>query len=71
MTTHNTNIHTSLFLGSGVDLAHHHYDAYQVGDEIHIVYDSGHIMSVKISLIHNHLDEYLWTPFIEWVHKCR
>ncbi len=55
------------YLGSGEDMAHHKYDAYKVSDEIHIVYESGHVASEKIDNVKNDMDKYLWTPYIQWV----
>lgn len=55
------------YLGSGADMAHHTYDAYKVEDEIHIVYQSGHVVTKNIQTIKDNMDIHLWTPFVEWV----
>jgi hypothetical protein len=54
-------------LGSGKDMAHHKYDAYKVDDEIHIVYENGHVATKNIQIVKDNMDEHLWTPFVEWV----
>ncbi len=55
------------YLGSGEDMAHNKYDAYKVENEIHIVYASGHSATKNIQIIKDNRDDYLWTPFIEWI----
>jgi len=60
-----------IYLGNGVDMAKHPYEAYQDNQEIHIVYPDGYVASEKIKTIQQSLDEYLWTPYIEWIYKCK
>ncbi len=60
------NYTKGVFLGSGKDKAKHDFDAYTVDDEIHIVYESGTIMTKKIQTISQNPDEYLWTPFAQF-----
>jgi hypothetical protein len=56
------------YLGDGVDMAKKSYKAYKIDDEIHLVYDGyDSVSKEKIQKIKENLDEYLWTPFIEWV----
>ncbi len=55
------------FLGTGQDMAKHDYDAYKVDEEIHILYESGHVAIAKIQDVKNDMDKYLWTPYIQWV----
>ena len=55
-----------VFLGSGKDTAKHDFDAYKVGDEIHIVYESGTVMTEKLQIISQNQDKYLWTPFAQF-----
>ena len=61
------NYSKGTYLGSGKDMAHHDFDAYEVDDEIHIVYENGNIMSEKKRNISNDSDKYLWTPFAQFV----
>jgi len=60
------NYTKGIFLDSGKDLLHKDFDAYRVDDEIHIVYEGGTVMSEKIKVISNNLDDYLWTPYIQF-----
>ena len=60
-----------VYLGNGVDMAHNPYNAYQFNDEIHIVYENGYIATEKIKTVRQNQDNYLWTPYIEWLHKCK
>ena len=57
----------AIYLGSSEDMANHKYEAYKVADEIHIIYESGHISKCEIQKIRNNLDKYLWTPYIQWI----
>ena len=57
------------FLGSGEDMAHKPYDAYLLDDEIHIVYESGHVANEKIDTVKDNQDKYMWTPYIEWIYS--
>ena len=52
------------YLGSNEDMAHHKFDAYKVDDEIHIVYESGHVAIEKIQKVKDDMDKYLWTPYV-------
>jgi len=56
-----------IYLGSNEDMAHHKFDAYKVDDEIHIVYESGHIAREKIQKVKDDMDKYLWTPYVMFV----
>lgn len=60
-----------VYLGSGVDMAKNRYDAYQFNDEIHIAYENGYTATEKIEIVRQNQDDYLWTPYIEWLHKCK
>ena len=55
------------YLGSNKDMAHHKFDAYKVDDEIHIVYESGHVAIEKIQKIKDNEDDYLWTPYVMFI----
>lgn len=59
-----------IVLGSAKDMAHHNFTAYQVEDEMYIVYDNGHSTSKKIQEIKENIDEYLYTPYVLFIHKC-
>jgi len=60
------NYTKGVFLGSGKDMAKHDFDAYEVDNEIHIVYESGTVMTEKIQAISQNQDEYMWTPFAQY-----
>jgi len=60
------NYNKGVFIGSGKDMAQHEFDAYRVDDEIHIVYESGTVMTEKIENISHYPDKYLWTPFSQF-----
>jgi len=60
------NYAEGVFLGSGKDMAKHDFDAYRVDDEIHIVYESGTVMTEKIHNISQNPNKYLWTPFAQY-----
>ena len=55
------------YLGSNEDMAHHKFDAYKVDDEIHIVYEGGHVAIEKIQKVKDDIDKYLWTPYVMFV----
>lgn len=55
------------YLGSSEDMAHHKFDAYRVDDEIHIVYESGHVATKNIQEVRDNMDKYLWTPYVMFV----
>ncbi len=61
------NYSKGVYLGSGKDMAYHEFDAYKVGDEIHIVYESGTVMTEKMQDVSNDPDKYLWTPFVQFI----
>lgn len=58
------------YLGSDKDMAQHHFDAYQVEDEMHIYYESGHVAVEKVAKIKENLHAYLWTPYVVFIEKC-
>ena len=53
------NYSKGVYLGSGKDMAHHEFDAYKVGDEIHIIYENGQVATEKIRDVSNDPDKYL------------
>ena len=55
------------YLGTSKDIAGHKFFAYEIQNEIHIVYESGNISIKKIEEVRNNLDKYLFTPHIEYV----
>ena len=59
------------YLKDSTDAAQHPFSAFQIQDEIHIVYDLGtldqHVSIELIETVQNNMDRYLWTPFIEFV----
>lgn len=58
------------YLGSDKDMAQHHFDAYQVEDEIHLYYEDGHVAVEKIDKIKENIQAYLWTPYVMFIEKC-
>ena len=58
------------FLGGSEDMAHNKFDAYKVGDEMHLVFESGHVASEKIQKVRDNLDYYLWTPYVIFVQEA-
>ena len=56
-----------IFLGIGKDMAHHEYATYKVDKDIHIVYESDHIAKENIQRVKENMEEYLWTPYIQWI----
>ena len=54
------------FLGLGKDMANHPYDAYRVGEEIHIVYENEYVAIENTAKVRDNLDKYMWTPFAEY-----
>lgn len=58
------------YLGSEKDMAQHHFDAYQVEDEMHIYYETGHVAVEKVAKIKENLHAYLWTPYVMFIEKC-
>lgn len=72
MKAHNIN-YKGTFLGSSKDLAGHQLNAYRVLDEIHLVYENGYTAVEKIEHVLSNLDDFLWTPYAEYVfgaEKC-
>lgn len=55
------------YLGTNKDMAHHKFFAYEVEDEIHIVYESGSVSIEKIQKIRDNMDKYLFTPYVMFV----
>ena len=60
------NYSKGVFLGSGKDMAQHNFDAYKVADEIHIVYESGTVMTENIEKVSQNPDKYQWTPYAQF-----
>jgi hypothetical protein len=60
------------YLGSSKDNTNRHIDAFTDGDKIFIVYDlyseDEYVVSEYITKVQDNPDDYLWTPFIEFVH---
>ena len=59
------------YLGSGKDMAQHHFDVYQVEDEMHLYYENGHVAVEKVDKIKEDIHAYLWTPYVMFIKKCR
>lgn len=58
------------YLDSGEDMAHNKFDAYRVDDEMHLLYESGHVAIQNIQEVKDDMDKYLWTPYVMFVHLC-
>lgn len=61
------------YLGAGSDMAHHFFDAFSIGDEVHIVYSLGmkeqFVATQKKEKLRSNPDDYLWTPFTAFIYS--
>ena len=59
------------FLGESTDMTNHHFCAFKIDQEIHIVYNINtleqHVSKEKIQIIQNNINNYLWTPYAQFI----
>jgi hypothetical protein len=58
------------YLGAGEDAAHHCFQAFRIGQEIHVVYNLGepneHVAKADVYEVSSNPNKYLWTPFAQF-----
>lgn len=61
------------YLGAGNDNSHRKFDAFMIGDDIHVVYRMGapdqFVAKESSAKVLGDMDGYLWTPFAEFARR--